>query len=345
MTSTSLTWPCVALREEPLASRTTMRIGGRAEWLLEPATPEELREAWCAARDRGLPVRILGGGANLVIEEGLHRGVILTTERLRRIFRPTAREGEGGVAGFGPDGSEALTDQLPPSAMAPPPPAENPVLVAWAGATLPSLVRAARDLGYSGLEGIVGVPGHVGGGVAMNAGGRWGSMWDVIESVHVLDTTGELRVLPRSECTPRYRDGGLGEAIVLGAVLRFEPRPRPEIEERMRQYLTEKRAVQPVTEWSAGCVFKNPDPEESEGRSAGKLIDDCGGKELRRGDAIVSPLHGNFIVNTGTASAAEVTGLMADVRDHVAQRSGVHLEYEVKRWLRDDAPEGRTEKT
>jgi UDP-N-acetylmuramate dehydrogenase len=143
------------------------------------------------------------------------------------------------------------------------------------------------------------VPGNLGGGVAMNAGGRWGDMWDVVELVRVLDADGAFQDLPRERCAPRYRDGGLGGAIVLGAVLHLRVDDPPAVKERVRGYLLEKRRIQPVTEWSAGCIFKNPPREASDGRSAGKLIEDAGAKGRARGDAVVSELHGNFIVNRG----------------------------------------------
>jgi UDP-N-acetylmuramate dehydrogenase len=107
----------------------------------------------------------------------------------------------------------------------------------------------------------------------------------VIESVRVLGANGEFEDLARADCSPSYRNGNLGGRILVGAVMRFEPVPVPLVKERMREYLVAKNAVQPVTQWSAGCIFKNPDPELSDGRSAGKLVDDCGGKELARGDA------------------------------------------------------------
>jgi len=302
-----------------------MRVGGQAEWLLEPATPAELEDAWRVIHERGLPVRILGGGANIVIDDGVLPGVVLTTERMRRVFRPMASTEEAG-----------LEEDVSRGEMALPHPAEDPRLVAWAGCTLPALLRAARDLGYSGLEGIVGVPGHVGGGVAMNAGGRWGEMWDVVERVRVLEPGGGACELTRDECSPTYRNGALGGRMVVGAVLRFRPEPKAAIEARMREYLISKNSVQPVTEWSAGCVFKNPDPELSGGRSAGQLVDECGGKERSRGDAVVSSLHGNFIVNRGQATATDVFTLMEDLQDLVAERTGVQLEFEVKRWR----PEG-----
>ena len=315
--SSSDSWPCAALRDADLSTRTTMRVGGRAQWLLEPATPEELRDAWIAAHERGFQPRILGGGANLIIEGGEFPGVVVSTERMRRIFRP---------------GREADDSELLSPHMAPMERERDPRLVAWCGTTLPGLVSAATKLGWSGIEGLVGVPGNLGGGIAMNAGGRWGDLWDVVESVRVMSPDGELFDLDRADCNPGYRDGALGDRVLVGAVLRFDVQPRPEVKARTQQYLLEKNSVQPVSEWSSGCIFKNPDPERSEGRSAGKLIDDCGGKALSRGAARVSALHGNFIVNGGGATAADVLTLIEDVRDVVAQESGILLETEVRIW-------------
>ncbi|MCC6406071.1 MAG: FAD-binding protein [Planctomycetes bacterium] len=300
-----------------------MRVGGRVEWLLEPTTPAELVAAFQACRERGIAPRILGGGANLLIDDGLLAGAVLTTSRLNKLFR----------APLETSAAEALDgDENDYSRVAPPERDRNPRFVAWAGSTLPSVVRAASDLGWSGLEGLAGVPGNLGGGVAMNAGGRWGDMWDVVERVRVLDPDGTVRDLTRAECSPRYRDGGLGASIVLGAVLAFRVDDPPKVRERVRDYLLEKRRIQPVTEWSAGCIFKNPPAEKSNGRSAGRLIDEAGGKGRSRGDAVVSELHANFIVNRGAATAADVFTLIEDVRDLVRQNTGVELETEVKVW-------------
>jgi UDP-N-acetylmuramate dehydrogenase len=297
-----------------------MRVGGHARWLLEPATPDELVAAWFASLEQGFTPRILGGGANLIVADGELPGVVIGTDRLRRVFRP------------GPGGAQIAQAEEVDLRMAPAPPHEDPRLIAWSGASLPALARTARDLGYAGLEGLVGVPGHLGGAVAMNAGGRWGDTWDVVERVRLLQADGTVVERERSECTPRYRNGGLEGSVVLGAVLVFRPDSKAAIQERYSEYLSEKRRVQPVTERSAGCIFKNPDPERSEGRSAGKLVDDCGGKAFARGDAVVSPLHGNFIVNRGKASARNVFALIEDLRTLVLERTGIELETEVKIW-------------
>ncbi len=326
--SSSKSWPCAALQLAELAPRTTLRVGGRARWLLEPADPGELVAAWRAALERGHRPRLLGGGANLIVEDGLHEVVVIATERLARVFRPS-----GAGAAAAPDAPQDQSAPFPRELAAA---ADDPRLVAWAGAGLPGLVRSARDLGLSGLEGLVGVPGQLGGGVAMNAGGRWGEMWDVVESVRLLLPDGELVQRERAACRPRYRDGGLGEAVVVGAVLRFVPAPQGEIGARMRQYLTEKSAAQPVTERSCGCIFQNPDPALSDGRSAGKLIEDCGGKGLAEGDALVSPKHGNFILNRGRARAADVLALALRLQQLVEERTGIRLEREAKVWRAAD---------
>lgn len=281
--------------------------------MLEPATPEEFRLAWIEARERGHWPRILGGGANLLIADGTLEGVVITTDRMQRVFRPGMREA----------GAEEWTNDAAP---------DEALLVAWAGAGMPGLVRVSRELGWTGLEGLAGVPGHLGGGVAMNAGGRWGELWDVVERVHVLSPSGETRELPRAECTPGYRDGGLGDDVVLGAALRLTPGNKAEVAEAIKAYLAEKSAVQPVTEHSSGCVFKNPDPELSDGRSAGKLVEDCGAKGRRRGGAEVSTKHGNFVVNKGDARAEDVLGLIEEVRGLVADATGIVLETEVQVW-------------
>jgi UDP-N-acetylmuramate dehydrogenase len=322
--STTLSWPCAALEDADLSLRTTLRVGGRADWLLEPIRPEEFVAAWHAARERGYEPRVLGGGANSIIPDGRLPLVVITTDRMGRVFRPRA--------GDGPPEQEG--EEFDPAwpALEPSQREHDTRLVAWAGAGLPGLARITRDLGWSGFEALVGVPGHLGGGIAMNAGGRWGAVWDVVEAVRVLTAAGEVRDLARAECAPRYRDGGLGGAIVLGAVLRFRVSTAEEVRARMQEYLREKSAAQPVTERSAGCIFKNPDRERSGGRTAGQLIELAGGKGRTRGDAIVSPKHANFIVNRGRARASDVLQLIEELRDLVQEREGIRLETEVKIW-------------
>jgi UDP-N-acetylmuramate dehydrogenase len=326
MTS-STSWPCAALSSAELAGRTTLKVGGWAEWLLEPASPDELVAAWTAALEVGGPVRLLGGGANLILDDGELPGVVISTARLRRSFRMGDR-----VRGEDPFERDAPADKTHDLEDG------EPRLVGWAGASMPGLVRAAAELGWAGLEGLVGVPGSLGGGVRMNAGGRWGDMWDVVETVRCVTREGELVDVERADANPTYRDGGLGDRVVVAAVVKLERSSKHEVRERMKQFLSEKRAAQPVTEASCGCIFKNPDKELSGGRSAGILVEESGAKGLRRGGAVVSELHGNFIVNRGGATAADVLTLIEDVRDRVAQRTGIRLEREVEVWRREEGP-------
>ena len=348
------TWPCPALRGAELGPRTTLKVGGRAAWLLEPGDPDVLREAWLAAREAGCDfrrydteedlaadrgsssgpgaptLRVLGGGANLVVGDGDLDMVVLATSAMRRTFRPL-------------DPGEALTEEEAVASSvgvhepaAPSIAVDDPRLVCWAGASMPGLVRTATELGWTGLEGLIGVPGNLGGGLAMNAGGKWGELWDVVDLVRVLTPDGELVDVPRDQASPGYRDGGLdriGAAVVVGAVLRLELSTKKEVEGRAREFLFEKRAAQPVTEASAGCVFQNPS-EEWQGRrwSAGLLIDHLGLKGRRRGAAVVSELHGNYLLNEGGATAADVFALIDELRHEVADRTGIELAVEVKRW-------------
>lgn len=314
-------WPCAAVPFAELGPRTTLEVGGVAEWLLEPATPEEFVAGCAAARERGFEPRVLGGGANLLLPDGLIPGVVITTARMTRVFRPEAG-GSQREADFAPDLPALRVLER----------GEDARLVAWAGAPMPGLVRIARDLGWSGLEGLAGVPGHLGGGVAMNAGGRWGELWDVVERVRLLTRAGEVVERARAECQPRYRDGNLDGALVLGAVLALKVDERSAVRERVADYLRQKSAAQPVTEHSCGCVFKNPPRERSGGLGAGQLIEEVGAKGLARGDAVVSEKHGNFIVNRGHARATDVFALIAEVRARVAERTGIELELEVKVW-------------
>ena len=328
--TTVKSWPCAALAGAGLAGRTTIQVGGSAEWLLEPSTPQELAKAVLAAREAGFEPRILGGGANLIVADGELPGVVITTDRLQRVFRP----------GSGVGSDEALGAIAPEERMAHEAPAEDARVVAWAGVSMPRIVSMTQKLGWTRFEGLVGVPGNVGGGIAMNAGGRWGEMWDVVERVLLVLEDGTLVEKAREECNPAYRNAQLGRAVVASAVLRFRPDEAAAVVERCRDYLGQKKRAQPVTERSAGCIWKNPDPAKCDGLSAGKLVERCGGKGRARGDAAVSELHGNFVLNRGKATATEVLGLIAEVEDLVAQKTGIVLEREVKVWGADGTVAG-----
>lgn len=275
----------------PLAGMTTLHVGGPARVLAMPRTVEQLVDAVHGARMEGLPLRLLGGGSNLLIpDEGIN-GVVLRTRGLRRRrFFDNGVEAEGGV-GF------------------------------------PLLVRESVDRGLAGIEALCGIPGTVAGALAMNAGGRHGEVERAVEWVDVLEPDGTLRRLSRSDVTFGYRTSSLKGSIVLGCRFRLSPGDPDAIERRYREVLNAKQATQPLGERTAGCMFRNP-----QGGSAGRLIDQAGLKNARVGEARISQIHANFIVNEGRATAKDIRLLAEHVREHVRDRFGVKLEFEVVRW-------------
>ena len=285
----------IPIRElEPLARWTTLRIGGPAEYFLEPRRPEDLAAALDALEEAQIPWRLLGGGANTLPPDGGLRGALLHTGQMRRVFR------------------------------------EGDTLRLWPGVTLPALVRGAAEHGLSGVERLVGVPGQAGGALAMNAGAADWGIWDQVLEVTLWDPRAAGSRLVRrtaGELQPGYRDGRLRGAVVLEAVLRLRAERAAAIRARMEELLRRKNAVQPVTEPSAGCAFKNPP-----GESAGRLLDAAGLKGSRAGGAVVSEKHANFILNAGGASAADVRLLLERMERTVQEKLGVRLERELVVW-------------
>ena len=280
------------LREEPLAPKTTMRVGGAARLYAEPADVDDLRTLVRAAHAAGLPLYLLGRGSNLIVpDEGVDGLVIALAHRAWSAFeaRPEGR--------------------------------------VWAGAglRLKNLCGLALQAGLAGFEFLEGIPGSVGGALRMNAGAMGGWMFDVVEEVQVMTRSGEVQTLRPPEMGVAYRQcAALRDAIALGALLRpTAPTAAAEIARLIDTYRSQRHETQP-REPSAGCVFKNPP-----GGSAGRLIDECGLKGARVGGAEVSPLHANFIVNLGPATAGDVLELVRRVRARVRQLKGVDLEPEV----------------
>ena len=289
------------LREEPMSRHTYLRLGGPAAYFGTPADLDELDRIARWARGHGLPVRVAGGGSNvLVADEGV-RAVVVS---LRRACREVA---------FTPDHA----------------------VQAGAGVMLPALSRQAAERGLGGLEFAIGIPGSVGGAMQTNAGiGDGRCIADLVRSVEVL--RGDRRVtVGREEITFAYRTSSLRGSgdIVLGARLQLEPRPREAVEAEMRRLLEARQATQPTAEPNAGSVFRNPP-----GDYAGRLIEAAGCKGRRVGGAQVSTLHANFIVQDGTATTADVTTLMAEVQRRVAEQFGVTLVPEVEWWGVEGAP-------
>ena len=288
-------------REEPLGPRTTLRVGGAARLFLDPADPTALATALRFLRTAGVPFFPLGRGSNLLVPDEGVDGVVI------------ALEGPAWSA-FTPGGDGTV----------------------WTGAglRLKNLCGLATKAGLVGFEFLEGIPGTVGGALRMNAGAMGGWMFDRVEEVDLISREGEIARLPRAAFHVDYRQcRELRDAIALGARLRSgagAAAPAEDIARQIDVYRRKRQESQP-REASAGCMFKNP-----EGDSAGRLIDQCGLKGLREGAAEVSPIHANFIVNHGGATAAEVLALVRRVRAAVHAQKGVELQPEVllfgQRW-------------
>lgn len=282
--------------DEPLAGKVAFRIGGPAEAYARPEDVEQLRTLLSVAREHGVPVTLLGSGSNVLISDlGVPGLVIRLAGRLAEVELPSAEAPERLHVGAGALNARAVSEML------------------------------RRDL--VGAEFLATIPGTFGGALIMNAGAHGGEIGPFVEEVELLDAGLEFVRRPGSACGFAYRTSGFrpGE-ILTGAWLRV---PRGDAEAarlHLREMRLQRRRTQPIGQPNAGSIFKNPP-----GDYAGRLIEACGLKGRRRGDAEISVLHANFIVNLGAATASDVVGLAAEARAAVAGRFGVELEWEVKR--------------
>lgn len=278
-------------RDEPLAKRTTLRVGGPADIYVEPASEEDLAVVlkFCAEHD--LKFFVLGRGSNLLVRDGGFRGVVISLAP--PFFSRIEIKGER--------------------------------LHCGAGAKLKNVAVEAKRNALAGLEFMEGIPGTVGGALRMNAGAMAGATFDVVESVRIMDYAGTIVGALPTELTVEYRScATLKTHIALSAVLIGRPDSRESIEQRMIAFSKKRWTTQPAAP-SAGCAFKNP-----AAMSAGKIIDELRLKGSRVGGAFVSAEHGNFIVNDGTATARDVLQLIEQLRQHVKAECGIELHTEVE---------------
>lgn len=286
--------------DEPLARYSTYRIGGPAT-LLQPASAEDVAIALRFAKQEGIPTFALGLGSNLLLPDaGLDALVIRLGKGLDRLEPLDAGRWRVG-----------------------------------AGLPQPTAARKTAEAGFSGLHRYVGVPGSVGGGVYMNAGCHGGEWAEVVTEVTVMDTDGHDRVMPRAEIPFAYRSSGLAGHVVLDAVVQLTPADRDAIQAEVAELFHWRQSGTPFNQPCCGSVFKNPSGpswQQTEGpRTAGQLIEAAGLKGTRVGGAEISPMHANYFINTGGASAADLHALIALARSTVREKFGVALETEVKR--------------
>jgi len=284
--------------DEPLAKRTTLRVGGRADLYIEPASESDLAQVLNLCGELHLPFIVLGRGSNLLIKDGGIRGVVICLAH--RQLAQVDVQGEH--------------------------------LHCGAGAKLKAVAVEARRRGLAGLEFLEGIPGSVGGALRMNAGAMGSWMFEAVESVRFMDYSGKIHERKASEVYVEYRGCPLFKNhIALGAVLKGQVAPREVITQRMNQFSAKRWESQPAAS-SAGCIFKNPPTIP-----AGKLIDELGLKGMRVGAAAVSEVHGNFIVNEGGATARDVLNLIETIKQRAKSVRGIELETEVE-ILGDESP-------
>jgi UDP-N-acetylmuramate dehydrogenase len=283
----------ITLRDEPLAPYTWLKIGGPTQYFIKPRHAEELAEVVQCCHQQQIPVRVLGGGSNILIRDEGVSGVVLSLAH------------------------EAFSKVT----------IDGPKVTVGAGASLSHLISQTVKAGLAGLDGLVGIPGTVGGALHGNAGGRSGDIGQHVRSARVLTVAGELVVRKEDELSFAYRQSSLTELVIVDAEFELYEEDPEEITRRMRKLWIMKKATQPLTFQSAGCIFKNP-----RGMSAGWLIDQAGLKGTRVGHAEISDRHANFIVTQSGATAKDVQRLIEVARARVSEQFGVDLELEIQVW-------------
>ncbi len=279
------------LRSESLERYTTYRTGGEAEILVEPADEGDLVTVIRFVRERSVPLTILGAGSNVIAPDSGLEGVVLVLRR-----------------GFGSISFAAGTQ-----------------VRSGAGVMLDELIDAAGEKGLSGLEELAGIPGTVGGAIYMNAGTKSAQISDTLSRLTVMTGSGRKRVLSSSELSFDYRWSSLQDSgwLIVSADFLLRSGDPSALRERAAEIRIARKGRYPWDLPSAGSVFKHP-----AGYNAGRLIEEAGCKGMRRGGAIVSDKHANFIVNTGSATSADIMELIELVRRAVYDDSGVMLELE-----------------
>lgn len=291
----------------PLAELTTLRVGGCPVAEIRLDTAEDYEGLSTLLEQEGFPVRVLGGGSNLLVREGSLPFAVL---------RPLNGAGQTPEA-IGPDPLASGEERM--------------LIRAGAGLRMPALLSWCAAHGLSGLEGLIGVPGRLGGATAMNAGAYGCSFAPLLRELTVFTPEQGLHRVAENGWNCAYRHFSLREPcawfLVTDALLSLPVKSPEEVRSRMKENLNRKKSTQPVTARTAGCIFKNPD-----GESAGKLLEQAGMKGRTKGGMKFSEKHANFLVNEGRGSYAAARELIAEAEERVARTSGITLEMEIMVW-------------
>jgi UDP-N-acetylenolpyruvoylglucosamine reductase len=276
---------------EPMGRHTTLKLGGPAQFWLEPSTRAGLARVIHHCREQGIPFRVIGRGSNLLIRDGGLKGAVIH-----------------------PEGGDF--DEIEVS---------GDTIRAGVGVKFKRLAAAARTAGLGGFEWMEGIPGSVGGGLRMNAGAMGTETFDQVVSVTLLDGQGQWIEKTPDQMTVRYRSvPELAEHVAVSALFKGTPASLTEIDAKLASSMEKRKSGQPIAA-SAGCIFKNP-----EACPAGKLVDELGLKNRAAGAARVSEVHGNFIVNDGGATAREVLELISQIKAHAKAERHILMETEVQ---------------
>lgn len=283
----------VVRKDEPLAAHTWLSLGGPAAYFAQPNTWDELSLLVNRCREEDIPLRLLGGGSNVLVREKRIEGVVVHLEQ----------------------GEFVQVDT------------KNDSLWAGGGAKLGHVISTAVGAGLSGLEVLVGIPGTIGGALHSNAGTRGGDIGQWTVKAKVMTRSGNIIERQKNEMVFAYRQSSLDELVILQAEFRLEQANPDELTKRMQKQWIIRKASQPLGHQKAACIFKNP-----RGMSAGMLIDQSDLKGTRIGCAEVSDRHANFIVTEEGATSDDVLALIDLIRERVAERMGITLEPEIEIW-------------
>jgi UDP-N-acetylmuramate dehydrogenase len=280
-------------QDHPLAPHTWYRLGGPADYFIRPRNLKDLKEIVRRCNENHLRMHVLGFGSNLLVSDAGVRGAVLKLE-----------------------GEEFGRTQF-----------TNAEVTIGAGAELGKLVLACVERGLSGLEGLTGIPGSIGGAVRMNAGGRFGDIGAAVESVQLMDLDGNMHEKRKPELIFDYRAVNIRAKFILSAQLQLMPADPEQIMRTVKEGWIYKKNSQPLKTRNCGCVFKNP-PRAA----AGALIDRAGLKGARVGGAVVSEKHANFILARDGCTSRDVMQLIETVRQRVREQFNVELELELEVW-------------
>ncbi len=279
----------------PLAPYTTFQIGGPARYFIVAKTKSDVTEGIAFAKEKQLPWFVLGGGSDILVSDNGFRGMVIKSE-----FTAVAFDEEQGT------------------------------VTAGSGVRLSRIITQAAHMGLAGLEFAIGVPATVGGAVWANLGARGKEIKDFFVQATVLDENGEQHTMKVEECAFGYRESVFKHRpyTILDATFQLQREDSETIKTRVQELSALRKETQDIAAKCAGCVFRNPKDQTTE--AAAKLIDDVGLKGFRIGGAQVSPIHANFIINTGTATAEDVMILISLVKQKVRDTKGVQLMEEIE---------------